>query len=48
MVIVVNFNSHQNKQRNNKHFIGLHVSKICVDQWNSYFFFVYFDDYYKE
>ena len=32
MVIVVSFNSHQNKQRNNNHLIGLHVSKICVDQ----------------
>ena len=44
MVIVVHFNSLQNKQRNNENFIGLFVFKICVDQWNSYYFFVYFDD----
>ena len=32
MVIVVHFNSLQNKQRNNENFIGLFVFKICVDQ----------------
>ena len=45
MVIVVLFNSRQNKQRNNKNFIRLHKYWKQIDQWNSHYFFVYFDDY---